>query len=292
MHPARLLVILAVAVLGGCAHSGRKGELLVYLLAGQSNGDGRPLSSGLPTTPVNLRMPQDDIPFYYNSHRRNPSVYTTLRPGSPGDPAPAGKAFGPEIAFGRTLANWLALHRPSDRIAIIKYAKGGSSLHTDWKAGGTGTPENDGPCYVIFQNTVTAGLAALKADPALKDLTPRIAGLIWVQGESDTDGTPYAENLTTFISDIRSTYGDIPVHLSALSVNQIVFSHGSPGVIAAFESVRKAQHTVATTLPATYCIETDTPAFSVAPDKVHFDVAGQLALGKALAQSVIATLGE
>ncbi len=55
----------------------------VILLGGQSNAVGQSASTGLPTSPINLQLPQDDIQFYYENLNA-PSALTTLRPGSGG----------------------------------------------------------------------------------------------------------------------------------------------------------------------------------------------------------------
>lgn len=289
---AVLRFLLVASALSGGARAVASGEVLVFLLGGQSNGDGRPLASALPASPVDLREPQADIPFYYQSFNRGAGTYTTLRPGSPGEPTPVGQAFGPELAFGREVADWVAAHRPRDRVAIVKYAKGSSSLHTDWKPDGTAETSADGPHYQVFHRTVEKGLAALRADPALAGREIRIAGILWVQGESDTDGSPYERNLRRFVEDIRATYGPAPFVLSSLSMNQTVFSKGSAGAFSAFEGVRRAQREVAATMASVSCVDTDGAEFTVASDRVHFDASGQLALGRALASAAIASLAK
>jgi hypothetical protein len=74
---------------------GRAGTLDIYLIAGQSNADGRAPGTGLPTTPVNLQNPQTDVPFFYRTTRSATPVYETLRPGASGTVG----AFGPEITL-------------------------------------------------------------------------------------------------------------------------------------------------------------------------------------------------
>ncbi len=269
--------------------------LHVYLIGGQSNADGRGLNAGLPTNPVNLQAPQNDIPFYYRSPGYNTGVYSTLRPGSAGSPAPANGAFGPEITFGRTLADWTATNLPGDRIAIIKYARGGTSLFEDWKAGGTATTTGDGSDYQIFQAVVANGLAALNGDPALADFTIQLSGMVWVQGESDVvsqganaSATNYGANLTDFIVDLRLTYGaDLPFTFSRLSDNQTAYT--TPANLAAFNLVRAGQSAVDNAIANTFLINTDPAAFAVGSDNIHFTAAGQIALGNAFAESVIAT---
>lgn len=277
-----LCAFLSISPLSSTRVAASTPELLVYLVAGQSNADGRALKTDLPSQ---LQTPRADVPFYYRSYNYNTGVYSTLRPGSAGSPAVKNTAFGPEVTFGATLADWVAVNRPADKIAIIKYAEGGTSLHTDWKAGGTATTTNDGAVYQTFQSTVTNGLSALHADATLSGYTLRIAGIIWVQGESDqADYANYAANLTAFIGDVRATYGaSIPFYLSALSDNRAANSG------AGFDGVRAAQAQVDASVTGTYLINTDAAAFAIGADGIHFNADGQRALGDAFAQSVIAS---
>ena len=47
-------------------------RLRVYLLGGQSNADGRAVASGLPTTPVNLQQPQNDVDLFSTRSKAAP----------------------------------------------------------------------------------------------------------------------------------------------------------------------------------------------------------------------------
>lgn len=231
-------------------------RLRVFLIGGQSNADGRANPAGLPTSPVNLQQPQEDIDFYENS-------LTTLRPFS---------QFGPEITMGRRLGDSIA-DGQSTRIAIIKYAVGGTSLADDWKAGGDATTAGDGPRYVTFQQTVTQGLDALAA--AYPEAVIEIEGMLWVQGERDVVRgmhDAYEVNLTAFIADVRATYGvGLPFVISRLSTAQTSLDAARMAV------VRAAQAAVADSDPRAALLDTD--GFGMLGDNLHFDAAGQQQLG-------------
>lgn len=237
-------------------------RLRVVLQAGQSNSDGRGDTAGLP---AELQAPQDDIDFYY---RETTNVLTTLRPGTS-----ATSGFGPEITTGRGYAD-LVVSDASTRVAIIKYAVGGTSLSTNWKPGGDDTTTGDGPYYVTFQQTVTNGLAALQA--LYPSATITIDGMTWMQGESDnTVASTYATNLAAFIADVRATIQpDLPFIVARLSSQQT-------NVGAGLATLRTAQATVAAADPWSGLVDTDT--FPVKPDALHFDAAGQQMLGHAFA---------
>ena len=240
-------------------------RLRVFLLGGQSNADGRANPSGLPTSPVNLQQPQDDVDFYEGS------TLTTLRPFS---------QFGPEITLGRRLAD--SIGDGTTRVAIIKYATGGTSLAVDWAPGGDGTTTGDGPQYVSFQGVMSNGLAALAA--AYPNAVITIEGMLWVQGERDAKGgfeNQYEANLTAFIADVRATYGaDLLFIVSRLSSGQTNIPAGPLAI------VRAAQTAVAAADPRAALVDTD--GFGLLGDNLHFDAVGQQQIGNASAGALLA----
>ncbi|MEJ6579106.1 MAG: sialate O-acetylesterase [Akkermansiaceae bacterium] len=68
--------------------------------------------------------------------------------------------FGPEIGFVQTM------HKaaPTQKFALIKGSKGGSSLRQDWQPGTKGDPKSQGPLYRNFIETIELAKAALKKD--------------------------------------------------------------------------------------------------------------------------------
>ena len=256
----------------------------IILLAGQSNADGRADGSGLP---ANLQVPQPNVPFYYYTYGTaiNPDgtygTLTTLRPGATQTPV---GGFGPEITLGAQLAPILE-QRDGVTLAIIKYAKGGSSLSVDWKANGNSGTSTDGAHYQRFQQVAWAGYNKLAA--AYPNTTISFAGVVWVQGESDIDlGSTgaYAANLTQFVADIRATFGSsLPFVFSRISQNQSYYSAPASSFYANYLTLRQQQASAAATVANSYLIDTDGQAFSVKSDLLHFNAGGQQALGAAFA---------
>ncbi|MBK1835192.1 sialate O-acetylesterase [Roseibacillus ishigakijimensis] len=249
----------------------------VILIAGQSNADGRAASSALP---AHLQSPQSDVPYFYHVEGGPGSgTLTTVQPGSP--EFGGGTFFGPEITLAENLTSYLTSTSSSATLAIIKYANGGTNLSNDWRAGGDGSETNDGNEYLVFQNTVTAGLGALQS--ANPSDTFRLAGLVWMQGESDTlnatSTSNYESNLRTFISDVRLTYGEIPFVIGKLSSGQTALDANR------LTSIQNAQEVVAGDTAGVSSVETD--SFGIKSDNLHFDAAGQQALGNAFAQELI-----
>jgi len=229
----------------------------VFLLGGQSNMEGRASTSSLLAP---LQNPQPDVLLYEGA------TLAALEP--------SGANFGPEVTFGRYVADAF----PVDDFAIIKYGIGGSNLHTDWDP-------NTGSTYGVFRATVTNGLAALQSGGN----STEIVGMLWVQGERDAKDNrttaEYQADLTEFIADVRTRYGaDLPFFLSRLSVLQTDIS------VDQLAEIRPAQANVAAGDSNAYMINTD--SFGMKTDHLHFDGAGQQSLGQAFATSYVASVPE
>ncbi len=284
MNPSVKISVVLGLVFALCPTVVSATILRVVLIGGQSNADGRAAGSGLPTAPINLQLPQANVPFYYytNGAAANGDgtlgKLTTLRPGATETPA---GGFGPEVKLGYDLSRVFE-QQTGTQLVIIKYAKGGSSLHTDWKAGGDATTTNDGTFYRTFQRVVTDGLATLHATYPTD--TIKLAGMVWVQGESDIVSTAanaaaYGANLTTFIADVRLTFDStLPFFFSRISDQQTNYT-ANPN----YATVRNGQAAVAANVTAAYMIDTDGAAFGMNADNIHFSAIGQQSLGAAFA---------
>jgi hypothetical protein len=244
----------------------------VFLQGGQSNSDGLADPANLPPE---LSSPQTNIDLYYKVYNKQAAM-TYLQPGL----SKTG-GFGPEVSFGDELYRIL---KPDShtKIAIIKYAHGGTSLYKDWKAGGDATRTGDGTEYRIFQNTVSSGLNELKN--RYPNAKIKIEGMIWMQGERDTRDTQYTNayqnNLKRFIADIRKTYGKrLPFVIGRLSVLQTDLPAGN------LNKIQQAQDYVANNDSYTRIVNTD--SFTTKSDHLHFNATSQVLLGRAFASQLI-----
>ncbi|WP_269523078.1 sulfatase-like hydrolase/transferase [Coraliomargarita parva] len=224
----------------------------VFLLGGQSNMVGRGATSELP---AELQVSQSDVLLYEF--------------GSLAALQPSGTNFGPEITFGRHMAD----RYPDEHFALIKSAAGGTDLANDWD------PET-GAVYTSFRNAVTNGIAALKAGGN----TTEIVGMLWTQGERDArlgrSTQEYTDDLIEFIADIRTRYGTaLPFFLSRLSIHQTDLPSDS------LAGIRAAQEAVAAADLNAYLIDTDECALS--NDNLHFSAIGQMALGEAFSDTYL-----
>jgi len=226
----------------------------VFLLGGQSNMNGSGRAGDLPPE---LQRPQEDVLFF---HTRSSSV-TSLRPGT-------GSGFGPEITFGRTIADAL----PDESFALIKHAEAATDLENQWDPA-------EGSSYAAFRSVVAGGLEAL----AKEGHPIEIVGMLWTQGERDARmgfGATYEANLKAFITDIRSRYGaGMPFFISQLSSAQTNLP------AAGLDLVRKAQAKVAAADPTSHLVVTDT--FGMRPDDLHFSSPGNMALGRGFADAYL-----
>jgi len=283
--------------------------LKIYLQGGQSNSDGRALTNGLSAS---LLVPQNDVPFYYylTGGAKNGDgtlgTLTTLRPGA--SALGGGTTFGPELTFGRALADYFAATNGASTntvmVAIIKYAHGGTTLSVNWAPNGDASTNGDGADYLVFQQVVHDGLARLASTYPKASI--ELDGMIWTQGESDIDAgatatAAYGANLTKFIQDVRLTFAtdtpygtNLPFFISRISTNQTVYSNPSDPDFPNYLLLRAGQAYAANHLPNVFLIDTDDAKFSTitpwSSPGLHFDTRGQQSLGAAFGREVIRAL--
>ena len=242
----------------------------VYLLAGQSNMDGRGLISKLSPE---QKKPVEQAILFYRSVLRSSDGWQPLAPGFSVPPRfkrdfPS-PTFGPELGFARSILK----AQPDRKLALIKGSKGGTNLRVDWKPGVHGDPASQGPRYRDFIETI--GMAT-------KQLTKRgdqftIRGLLWHQGESDSKSSTkvYSRRLKELITRIREDVGipDLPVVVGE------VFDNGKrDNVRAAIQSVAAQSPTVG--LVSSQGTKTSDPG-------THFDANSQLLLGERYATAIL-----
>jgi hypothetical protein len=222
---------------------------LVYLMAGQSNMAG--YQSGLPSAPYDA--PQDVKFWNYQN-----DGWIDLRPGL-GDTA---NDIGPEVGFGYALK---ALH-PDDDIYLVKWGVDSTSLAGPWNPNGSGAE------YNTFKSRVNAALASLSGE------SPVVAGMIWMQGETDASNTAtanaYAANLTTLINTVRSDFATPNMPFVLGRITDLSVYEGFPGV----PQVRAAQETVPGQVGNAAWINTDDLAINPAAPG-HYNAQGQIELG-------------
>jgi len=239
----------------------------VFLIAGQSNCDGRGAAKDLTGDLATYAEPQPDVPIAYScSSLRGPVLHSDgfqpLQPGwsvAPGrnkpKAVPSG-TFGPEVSFGRALADAL----PDRHIALIKYAEGGTSLNKDWN------PAVRDRLYDAFLAFVAQSLETLTDRGDTYDLR----GMIWHQGESDA-GLPegeYQTLLTDFIAKVRA----------ALGAPELPFGIGEVYDNGKRDRVRAGEKATAQAVPGAFFVSAE--GLTTFDGGTHFDAASQIELGR------------
>ncbi|MHB1484833.1 MAG: sialate O-acetylesterase [Saccharofermentanales bacterium] len=247
------------------------GPLKVYILAGQSNMAGVGQVSDLPGE---LTDPENYV-FSFVDGMVDPSIHcqwSILKQGLGVDST----KFGPELTFGLDLET----ARPDDRIALIKWSWGGTNLASDWNPSAGWCYNGGGPYseYPGFKATVLQQIADLKNYWSEVE----IAGMIWMQGESDsldyTMANNYQTNLTNFIQAVRQDFGvpNMPFVIGRIS-DATQWTYRS--------TVRAAQANVADMVPNTSIINTDDLG-RWQNDPYHYDSSGQITLGSRFAAAM------
>jgi hypothetical protein len=290
--PAIVAVILIVFLLVSCKP--RETVYHLYYLGGQSNMDGYGYVAQLPAA---LNAPVAGVMIYHgntgndNAEVDGRGVWSVLQPGhgvgfrSDGDTNYYSDRFGVELTFAEKMKELF----PDEKIALVKYSKGGTSIDTSaagtfgcWLpnyTGGNGVNQ-----YDHFLATVKGALSSTDIDgDGIKDkLVP--SGIVWMQGESDGNveyaASIYKENLAVMIDSIRNAFNapDMPVVIGRISeshndADSIVWTYG--------DVIRQAQ--------ADYVNEDGNAALVTSTDNYkysdpwHYDSDGYIDLGRQFA---------
>ncbi len=236
-----------------------KKDELVFILAGQSNMTGYGTTAKLPAA---YRRTPANVQFYFNGYPAKMSRFAH---------------FGPEVGFAHVISRRF----PNKTIKLIKFAVGGTSLFAwdpHWqlsKAQMTGNA-SAGPLFEKLIKTI-------KRHSRLKGI--KYTGILWMQGEADsrysTAARTYSRNLSEFIRALRK-------ELHAPSLAFFIGEVDPP--IKAFpyrDIVRKAQRNSTARIRNSRLISTQ--GLEKKQDNLHYNTAGQLALGIRFAKAFIQT---
>lgn len=288
-----------VSITSANAQDLSKDTVKVYYLGGQSNMDGYGYSKDLPESlskisrdiwifhgnPVGDDLPQGGL-----------GIWEALQPGhgagfqSDGNSNTLSNRFGVELS----MANRLQELYPGERIAFIKYSRGGSSIDSlatgvfgCWEPdyqGSTGINQYDN-----FLLTVNSAMNSkdINGDGRSDILIP--AGIIWMQGESDASYTEeiaqsYYMNLKRLMELIRASFhnNDLPVVIGKISdswndpEDGKVWDHGELVQYAQEKYARSDGHAA---------IVRSTRYYKYS-DPWHYDSKGYMDLGEKFAESI------
>lgn len=238
-------------------------------LWGQSNAEGRATIANLSSTDQARTLPEGVL-----INRRDTYATEDLELGVNQTTTNVATQFGPEMPIA-----WLAEDN-GQSLAIAKYAVGSTILDdtagTDWSIDETSTTN-------LF-NKAMWGLWQLEADLINAGVGPDLKGVCWAQGEQDgtntTYGAAYEDNLNAFIAKYREQVGDTTADfIIARTRDQFPTANST-----AIADVRAAQAAVAAADADVAMFDTDYMPRAV--DEVHYDVVGQMQLGRMFYRSV------
>jgi len=249
----------------------------VFILAGQSNMDGRGKTGELVGNLSTWAGKQGDVIINYsNSTLRGPYTSGGWRPLEVGYSVPPGtkqkfglnylmpgETFGPEVAFGRTVAEGMS----GQHVAIIKFSEGGTTLSKDWD------PANHRMLYDQMLTFVRASLKQLKD----RGDSYEVAGFVWHQGESDASLAEgkYQQLLEAFVAKVRKDLeaSELPVVVGE------VFDNGHR------DHVRAGQKAACEAGKNMYFVSAK--GLATSDNGTHFETASQIEMGKRMANAYL-----
>jgi hypothetical protein len=183
--------------------------------------------------------------------------------------------IGPEFGFAKAMTELY----PADQIHLIKVARGGTAI--DWWLPDAKGKENG---HTLLLTNLRNALEKIDGDY-------EIAGMLWMQGESDAkqqaDAEAYQKKLERLVALMREATGkpDLPFVIGRIS-SRIADSKKFKMPFA--KIVQSGQEAVAKNDKHVHVITTDD--LSQRDDLVHFDQAGQLGLGERFGEAMIKAL--
>jgi hypothetical protein len=267
----------------------------VYYLGGQSNMEGFGFVSDLP---AEFKTPHPTAYIYEaNSTADNQpvdglGVWQRVQPGhglgfrTDGNSNRLSDRFGPELAF----AHRMAALEPDSRVAIVKYARGGSSLASGASGFGTWDPDDSGVnSYDQFLATIRLAVrdADIDGDGRIDRLIP--AGIVWMQGESDgafseATARAYDANLRRLMGLMRAALrdDDLPIVLGRINDSRAGTAHP---LIPWASVVQAAQARFASTDKRASLV-TSTSSYHFIEDGWHYTSRDYLDLGTQFADAM------
>ncbi len=271
----------------------------LFYLGGQSNMDGYGYNKDLP---ADLSSGNGEVWIFHGNPVGDDlpggglGLWEPLMPGhgagfsSDGQSNRLSERFGPELSLALRLQELFS----GERVALIKYSRGGSSIDS-LAAGSFGCwdPDYRGSSglnqYDYFLQTVRTamGTGDINGDGRKDILVP--SGIVWMQGESDASYTEeiagrYYSNLKRLMDLLRAAFrtDDLPVVIGKISdswndqSDSKVWNHG--------ELVQYAQEKYART-DGNAAIVRSTRYYKYS-DPWHYDSEGYVDLGRQFAEAL------
>ena len=282
----------------GISQNVEKETCRLFFLGGQSNMEGHGLNDELPDS---LRSISKNVWIFHGYPIGDENLlgglgkWEDLKPGngagfmSDGVRNKHAEKFGPELSFGRKLEQLY----PGEKIALIKYARGGSSIDSlaareygSWEIDFRGTHGINQ--FDHFLTTVKGALSTTDIDGNGMEEIWVPAGIIWMQGESDATLTEeianrYYANLKRLMDLMRAAFRDdnLPVIIGKISDSGLD-NKGKTWIYA--ELVQNAQEEYVRNDKNAFIVR-DTKNYQYS-DPWHYDSKGYIDLGIKFAEAV------
>lgn len=182
----------------GTGGTGGTGEVHVIVGAGQSNMAGRGAPFGEPYDYPNPRV---------LTYQTRDKTIVPVAGFAQGPEEQASEGFSPLVAFGESYAR----AHPGVTVLLVQTAVGGTGFITEaprnWDVAQTGN------LYTQMFTLVAEAVAAIGG-------TPKIAAMLWHQGEADTStltDTEWLDHFTALVDGARAQWGDIPVIMGEMN---------------------------------------------------------------------------
>jgi hypothetical protein len=274
----------------------------LYYLGGQSNMDGY---GKIEELPAELLAPQEDVWIFHGNPAPDGDVtgglglWARLRPGhgrgfsSDGTANRYSDAFGAELSLAARLKQLY----PGEKIAFIKYSRGGTSIDVA-AAGNFGCWDPDfeggqGPGRGLnqwdhFLSTLRAALSVRDIDQDGVEDTLVPAGIVWMQGESDAAwgaevAGRYQHHLKRLMDLVRAALrvDDLPVAVGLVSDS----GQDEDGKVWDYGFIVRAAQRAWAAGDSRAVLVTSTDGYHYS-DKWHYDSFGYLDLGERFAEAL------
>ena len=177
---------------------------------------------------------------------------------------------------------------PDEKFFIVKYAWGGSNLFEQWLS--PSSRGKTGKMYREFEVFLETSLKYLES----KGYDVKIEGMCWMQGESDSmaDSSThsYEKNLTTLISDVRTTFAEYAAEDGIAFIDAEIADNPAYWVFC--DLVNESKKNVAESSPMNVVVDTFDLTTALEPvdqpDVAHYDSLSELELGRRFGENVSA----
>jgi len=270
----------------------------LYYLGGQSNMEGFGYTDQLPPSAA---VTSQDVMIFAgqmaldNETHGGVGLWQPLQPGfgtgfkTDGKTNQLSDRFGPELLFGQTMAK----QSPGTRIAIIKYALGGSGLAKGVGFGNWHPDFSDGAGINQYDHALqTLRNALAHTDIDGDGVADRLvsSGIVWMQGEADAYDSQaaadeYRTNIERLMGLLRAALrvDDLPLVVGRITDSGMA-DDGT--VMDYIETVQQAQQDFVTN-DACAAYVTITDDLNYLDDGWHYDTQGFVRLGTAFAEAMI-----